>query len=88
MLIKKWEKLPPELQIEEVRPYWERLRKKNFSLFWKRIFDIFVSGVALIIISPFFLILSLAIVIDSRGGVFYRQERVTQYGKHFRIFRM
>lgn len=87
MLIKKWEKLPPELQIEEVRPYWEILRKKNFSLFWKRVFDIFVSMIMLIILLPFFLILSLAIVIDSRGGVFYRQERVTQYGKHFRIFK-
>lgn len=87
MLIKKWEKLPPELQIEEVRPYWEKLRKKNFSLFWKRVFDICVSGIMLIILLPFFLILSLAIVIDSRGGVFYRQERVTQYGKHFRIFK-
>lgn len=87
MLIKKWEKLPPELQIEEVRPYWERLRKKNLSLFLKRVFDIFVSGITLLIISPFFLILSLAIVIDSRGGVFYRQERVTQYGKRFRIFK-
>ena len=87
MLIKKWEKLPAELQIEEVRPYYEILRKKNFSLFWKRIFDIFVSGIMLILLSPFFLILSLAIVIDSRGGVFYRQERVTQYGKHFRIFK-
>ena len=87
MLIKKWEKLPPELQIEEVRPYWERLSKKNFSLFWKRVFDIFVSGIVLVIISPFFLILSLAIVVDSRGGVFYRQERITQYGKSFRIFK-
>ena len=87
MLIKKWEKLPAELQIEEVRPYYEILRKKNFSLFWKRVFDIFVSGIMLIFLSPFFLILSLAIVIDSRGGVFYRQERVTQYGKHFRIFK-
>ena len=87
MLIKKWEKLPKEMQIEEVRPYWERLRKKNFSLFWKRVFDIFFSGLALLILLPFFLILSLAIVIDSRGGVFYRQERVTQYGKHFRIFK-
>ena len=87
MLIKKWEKLPPELQIEEVRPYYEILRKKNFSLFWKRAFDIFVSGIMLIILSPFFLILSLAIVVDSRGGVFYRQERVTQYGKHFKIFK-
>ena len=87
MLIKKWEKLPKELQIEEVRPYWEKLRKKNFSLFWKRVFDIVVSGLMLLILLPFFLILSLAIVIDSRGGVFYRQERVTQYGKHFRIFK-
>ena len=87
MLIKKWEELPKELQIEEVRPYWEKLRKKNFSLFWKRVFDIFVSGICLLVLFPFFLILSLAIVIDSRGGVFYRQERVTQYGKHFRIFK-
>ena len=87
MLIKKWEKLPAELKIEEVRPYYEILRKKNFSLFWKRVFDVFVSGIMLILLSPFFLILSLAIVIDSRGGVFYRQERVTQYGKHFRIFK-
>lgn len=87
MLIKKWEKLPPELQIEEVRPYWESLRKKNFSLFWKRVFDIVASSLMLLVLLPFFLILSLAIVIDSRGGVFYRQERVTQYGKHFRIFK-
>ena len=87
MLVKKWEKLPKELQIEEVRPYYEILRKKNFSLFWKRVFDIVVSSLMLLILFPFFLILSLAIIIDSRGGVFYRQERVTQYGKHFRIFK-
>lgn len=87
MLIKKWEKLPPELQIDEVRPYWERLRKKNFSLFWKRVFDITVSGIVLLLILPFFLIIAIAIKIDSRGPVFYRQERVTQYGKHFRIFK-
>lgn len=87
MLIKKWEKLPLELQIEEVRPYWEYLRKKNFSLFLKRVFDIFVSGIVLLLISPFFLILSIVIKIDSKGPVFYRQERVTQYGKHFRIFK-
>lgn len=87
MLIKKWEKLPPELRIEEVRPYWEILRKKNFSLFWKRVFDITVSGIVLLLILPLFLIIAIAIKIDSRGPVFYRQERVTQYGKHFRIFK-
>lgn len=87
MLIKKWNKLPKEMQIEEVRPYYEKLRKKNFSLFWIRFFDILVSFLMLLILLPFFLILSLAIVIDSRGPVFYRQERVTQYGKRFRIFK-
>lgn len=87
MLIKKWEKLPPEMQNEAVRPYYEKLRKKNFSLFWKRCFDFFVSGIMLILLLPLFLILALAIKIDSKGPVFFRQERVTQYGKTFRIFK-
>lgn len=87
MLVKKWEKLPPEMQNDAVRPYYERLRKKNFSLFWKRVFDFFVSSIMLIILSPIFIILAIAIKIDSRGPVFFRQERVTQYGKKFRIFK-
>lgn len=87
MLICKWEKLPPEMQTDEVRRYYDILRKKNFSLFWKRVFDIFVSALMLVILSPLFLILAIAIKIDSKGPVFYRQERVTQYGKHFKIFK-
>lgn len=87
MLVKKWKKLPPEMQNEAVRPYYEKLRKKNFSLFWKRLFDFFVSTLMLIILSPVFIILAIAIKIDSRGPVFFRQERVTQYGKRFRIFK-
>lgn len=85
MLVKKWKKLPEELQIDAVYPYWQKLRKKNFSLFWKRVFDIVVSLLMLVILSPFFIVLAIAIKIDSKGPVFYRQERVTQYGKHFRI---
>lgn len=87
MLIKKWAKLPEDMRTDAVRPYWERLRKKNFSLFWKRVFDIFVSFLMLLILSLAFLILALAIKIDSRGPVFFRQQRVTQYGKTFRIFK-
>lgn len=85
MMIKKWEKIPEEIKNETVYEYWKILRKKNFSLFWKRIFDIIVSLILLIILSPLFLILSIAIKIDSKGPVFYRQQRVTQYGKIFRI---
>ena len=53
----------------------------------KRAFDIFVSLIGLIVLSPVFLILSLIIVIDSPGGVFFRGVRVGKNGKDFRIFK-
>ncbi len=85
--MKKWEKLPEYMQTDEVRKYYDILKKKGFSLFLKRLFDIIVSLILLIILSPFFLILAIAIKIDSRGPVFFRQVRVTRYGKKFRIFK-
>lgn len=87
MILKKWEQLPEQFQIDAVRPYYEHLRKKQASLVLKRIFDVFVSAVMLIVLSPVFLVLAVAIKLDSPGPVFYRQVRVTQYGKHFRIFK-
>lgn len=87
MRLVKWEKLPQEFQTEEVKQYYDILRKKRWSLFFKRVFDFFVSLIMLAILSPIFLILAIAIKIDSKGPVFYRQERVTQYGKKFRIFK-
>lgn len=87
MRIVKWERLPQNMQTEEVRKYYEVLRKKRFSLFLKRVFDILLSLIMLVILSPFFLILAVAIKIDSRGPIFYRQERITQYGKKFKIFK-
>ena len=48
-------------------------------------FDIVVSAIMLVILSPIILILSIAIKLDSPGPVFYRQVRVTQYGRKFRI---
>lgn len=73
------------MQTEEVRKYYDILKKKKVSLFFKRAFDIVVSVIALLVLSPVYLILAIAIKIDSPGPVFYRQERVTQYGKRFRI---
>ena len=87
MTVKKWEKLPPEFQTEEVRPYYEILRKKQVSLMAKRGFDVVVSALMLVLLSPVFLVLAVAIKLDSPGPVFYRQVRVTQYGKQFRIFK-
>ncbi len=87
MKLKKWEELPVEMQTEEVRKYYAVLKKKRISLFFKRAFDIVVSAVMLVLLSPLFLILAIAIKIDSKGPVFYRQTRVTQYNKKFRIFK-
>lgn len=87
MILKKWEKLPVEMQTEEVRKYYDILRKKKISLVLKRAFDIVVSLVMLIVFSPVFLALAIAIKLDSKGPVFYRQTRVTTYNKKFRIFK-
>ena len=87
MKIIKWEQLPPEMQTDEVRKYYDILKKKQVSLFFKRVFDIVVSSIMLVILLPVFLILAIAIKLDSPGPVFYRQVRITQYGKEFRIFK-
>ena len=87
MLLKKFEDLAPEFQNEDVKKYYDVLKKKTFSLVLKRIFDIVVSMIMLVILSPVFLVLAIAIKIDSKGPVFYRQERITQFGKKFRIFK-
>jgi len=87
MLLKKWEDLPPKMRTDEVRKYYDILKKKQVSLFFKRVFDIVVSLLMLIILSPLFLILAIAIKLDSKGPVFYRQVRVTQYCREFRIFK-
>lgn len=75
------------MQTEAVKPYYEILQKKQISLIFKRSFDIVVSLIMLLILSPVFLVLAIAIKLDSKGPVFYRQVRVTQYGKEFRIFK-
>lgn len=87
MMLLKWERLPSEMQTEEVRGYYDILKKKKVSLFFKRAFDIVVSLIMLIILSPVFLVLAVAIKLDSKGPVFYRQVRVTQFAKKYRIFK-
>lgn len=85
MKIRKWEEIPDFMRIPEVRPYYDALKKKRVSLIVKRMFDIVSSGILLMVLSPVFVVLAVAIKIDSPGPVFYRQERVTQYGRIFRI---
>lgn len=87
MRLLDWDKLPDNMKTDAVRPYYDVLKKQTASLFFKRLFDIVVSALMLIVLSPLFLCLAIAIKIDSKGPVFYRQVRVTQFGKRFRIFK-
>ena len=86
-MIKHFDELPKNMQTPEVKKYFDYLKNKKVSLVLKRIFDIVVSLILLILLSPAFLVLAIAIKFDSEGPVFFRQERVTQYGKIFRIFK-
>lgn len=86
-MLRDWEKLPVYMRTKEVKPYYDRLKQKRNSLLLKRVFDFSVSLIMLVLLAPVFLILSILIMKDSKGGVFYRQERVTQYGRKFKIFK-
>ena len=84
-MLRKWEELPEFMKVPEVRPYYEILNKKRSSLLLKRVFDILVSLVLIVILAIPMLVIAVWIKADSKGTLFYRQERVTTYGKHFRI---
>ena len=83
-MLKKWEKLPPEMQTEEVKKYYDILKKKKLSLFFKRVFDIVVSLLMLIILSPVFLILAKKLNISISSSFYnyyifiykFRQKRI------------
>jgi len=87
MLLEKYEKLPSDFKDDSIHSYYEILEKKKVSLFIKRCFDVFVASCMLIIAAVFLVIIAIAIKLDSPGTVFYRQERITKYGKKFRIFK-
>lgn len=84
-MLRNWENLPEFMKTPEVRPYWEALNKKKGQLLLKRIFDFIVSIILLVILAIPMGIIAVLIKKDSTGPVFYRQERVTTYGKHFKI---
>lgn len=86
-ILKKWQDLPENLKNEAVKEYYDILAIKKSSLVLKRIFDILVACILLVILLPFFLIIGLSIKFDSKGSILFRQTRVTQYGRHFRIFK-
>ena len=87
VLWREWEELPDFMRTEAVRPYYDSLNRKKGQLFLKRVFDFTVSSLMLAALSPVLAVLAILIRLDSEGPIFYRQERVTQYGRRFRIYK-
>lgn len=80
-----WNELPTWMQHKEVRQYYRLLSERKTLLRRKRIFDVMLSGFLIVVLSPLMLLFALLIKMDSPGPVFFRQCRVTQYGKKFHM---
>lgn len=87
MILKEFKELPKKMQNDSVLKYYDILKQKKIMLLLKRFLDFIGSLILLILLSPILIILAILIKIDSKGPVFYRQERVTTNGKIFKIFK-
>jgi len=65
-----------------------KINRKKFQLISKRIFDILASGIALIVLLPIFAIIGIFIKFDSKGPVFFIQERAGKDGKILRAYKL
>lgn len=84
-MLREWDDLPSFMKCDEVRVYYDILTKKKLQLRLKRFFDIIIGTALLIVLAIPIMIIAVMIKLDSKGPVFYRQERVTAYGKKFKI---
>ena len=85
--MRKWENMPPFLKNDRVKVYYDILKEHEKELRIRRKFDTFLAAFMLAVIWPVFLLIGLLIKLDSPGPVFFKQERVTQYGRKFQILK-
>lgn len=79
--------MPEHMKSDEVKVYYDILNSRKGSLIAKRIFDFAISLLMTIILSPILLVLIIIIKLDDPGPAFFRQVRITTYGRAFRIFK-
>ncbi|MBO5459340.1 MAG: sugar transferase [Lachnospira sp.] len=87
MELRKWTELPDKMRTREVRKYYNILVKRSGWFKAKRVLDIIVSSIMLVVLAVPMVLIAVLIKLDSPGPVFFRQERVTQYGRIFRIYK-
>ena len=85
--LRDWDDLPDFMRTKVVRPYYDILKKHEKELYLKRAFDVIAASILLVLLAPIMIVVAVWIKLDSPGPVFFRQTRITQYGKEFRIFK-
>ena len=86
-MLTSFDTLDDFMKCEDVKIYYDILAKRKCSLILKRIFDVVVSAIMIVLLAPVLIVIAIAIKNDSEGPVFYRQVRVTKNNKDFRIFK-
>ncbi|MCI1268634.1 MAG: sugar transferase [Ruminococcus sp.] len=81
----EWDDLPKFMRNDEIKLYYNVLKKRKVSLYLKRAFDFSVAAVMLTVLSIPMAVIAVGIKLDTPGPVFYKQERITTYGRKFRI---
>lgn len=87
MILAKWDDLPERMRTEEVREYYDILKKRKCSLFFKRIADIIISAILIVVLLVPMAVVSIMVKTDSKGPLFFTQKRVTTNGKIFKILK-
>ncbi len=80
-----WDDIPEFMKCDEVREYYDVLCRKCGQLYIKRLLDFVLSAVLVVILAVPMIVIAVMIKLDSPGKVFFRQERVTTYGRVFKI---
>ena len=87
MILRDWCDLPQDMQHLPIRSYYDVLHGKKYQLFIKFLLDRIIAGILLILLLPILFVLAICIKMDSPGEIFFRQKRITRYGKEFYIYK-
>ncbi len=87
MILLPFEKLPEKFKNDEVKHYYDILTKKRFSLLFKRVMDIVMALILIVLLVLPMIVISVCIKCTSKGPVLYKQQRITTYGRTFKIWK-
>lgn len=87
MALKKFDNLPEFMKNKEVKEYYDILNKRRGQLVLKRILDFIGGLIGTVLLLPIMIVIGIIIKCESRGPVLFKQIRITQYGREFKIFK-